>query len=205
MLKASRITLLFSALATATFTVHATVDVPPLRDGPPFPIKIGEERKSKRMMNGTEFTRTGRLINENTFEGTDSTGCVNTVSTKDIYAPNLTWKDCGQGPWSTGRAEDMRAKGALWPFKIGNEVHYQWKSINSSGQTNNRAFRSCEVTDTVMAEAAGKQYPSYRINCSGREPDMPSIKRPKKEGGIPPSRSYRPCPIKPAVLPPSRS
>jgi hypothetical protein len=60
----------------------------------------------------------------------------------------------------------MRVKGQLWPFKVGNEVHYQWKSSNAAGQTNHRAFRSCRVTDTVMAEAAGNSYPSYRVECS---------------------------------------
>ncbi len=147
-------------------TGHAAVDVPALREGPASTIKMGEQRKSKRLVNGEEIIQTGRLIEEHTVERTRTNGCVTTTSIKDFYAPNLTWNNCGEGPWSTGKAEDMKVKGQLWPFKVGNVVHYQFKSVNSSGQTNHRAFRSCEVTDTVMAEAAGKSYPSYRIDCS---------------------------------------
>ncbi len=146
--------------------VLAAVDVPALKEGPAFTMKLGEERKSKRRINGEEIIQTGRLLDESTIERSLSNGCVNTASIKDYYSPNLTWKNCGQGPWATGKAEDMQVKGQLWPFKIGNVVHYQWKATNASGQTIHRAFRSCEVKDTVMAEAAGKSYPSYQIDCS---------------------------------------
>ena len=145
---------------------HAAVDVPALREGPASTIKLGEQRKSKRLANGEEIIQTGRLIDENTIERTRTNGCVTTTSIRDFYAPNLTWNNCGEDPWSTGKAEDMKIKGQLWPFKVGNVVHYQFKSVNSAGRSNTRAFRSCEVTDTVMAEAVGKSYPSYRIDCS---------------------------------------
>ncbi|MFZ0105817.1 MAG: hypothetical protein WAK92_03045 [Thiobacillus sp.] len=151
---------------SAPLSVLAAVDVPELRSGPAATIKMGEERRSKRLVNGEEIIQTGKLIDESTIERSFSNGCVTTASIQDFYAPNLTWTNCGQGPWSTGKAEDMKIKGQLWPFKIGNVVHYQWKSSNASGQTNHRAFRSCEVMDTVMAEAAGKTYPSYKIACS---------------------------------------
>ena len=167
MYRTIRITLIACVIgASAPLSVLAAVDVPELRSGPATTIKMGEERKAKRLVNGEEIIQTGRLIDDNTIERTSSNGCVFTASTKDFYSPNLTWSNCGQGPWSTGKAEDMKVKGQLWPFKVGNVVHYQWKSSNASGQTNPRAFRSCEVTDTVMAEAAGKSYPSYKINCA---------------------------------------
>ncbi len=152
--------------ASIPLSIHAAVDVPAVREGPASTIKMGEQRKSKRLVNGEEIIQTGRLIDENTIERTFSNGCVNTASIKDFYAPNLTWNNCGQGPWSTGKIEDIKIKGQLWPLKLGNVVHYQFKSVNSAGQSNPRAFRSCEVTDTVMAEAAGKSYPSFRIDCS---------------------------------------
>lgn len=152
--------------ASIPLSVVAAVDVPALREGPASTLNMGEQRKSKRLVNGEEIILTSRLLDENTIERTFSDGCVNTASIKDFYAPNLTWNNCGQGPWSTGRIEEIKIKGQLWPFKVGNVVHYQFKSLNSAGQSNHRAFRSCEVTDTAMAEAAGKSYPSYRINCS---------------------------------------
>ncbi|MEW6678419.1 MAG: hypothetical protein AB1421_10900 [Pseudomonadota bacterium] len=145
---------------------QAAVDVPEMRSGPPLTIQMGEVRQSKRLVNGEAIVQTGKLLDGDTIERSFSDGCVTTATTKDFYAPNTTWTNCGQGPWSTGKAEDMRVKGQLWPFKVGNEVHYQWKSSNAAGQTNHRAFRSCQVTDTVMAEAAGKSYPSYRVDCS---------------------------------------
>ncbi|NWG86500.1 MAG: hypothetical protein HXY26_03150, partial [Hydrogenophilaceae bacterium] len=138
----------------------------PLRDGPALTIQMGETRQARLLENGTERTRTSWLLDADTIERAFSSGCSNTASNQDFYTPNLTWNNCGQGPWSSGKAEDMRVKGKLWPFKVGNEVHYQWKSTNGAGQTNPRAFRSCEVTDTVMAEAAGKSYPAYRVDCS---------------------------------------
>jgi hypothetical protein len=152
--------------ASIPLSVVAAVDVPALREGPASTLNMGEQRKSKRLVNGEEIIQTGQLIDENTIERTRTNGCVTTTSIKDFYAPNLTWNNCGQGSWSTGKIEDMKIKGQLWPFKVGNVVHYQFKSINSAGQSNHRAFRSCEVTDTVMADAVGKSYPSYRIDCS---------------------------------------
>lgn len=146
--------------------VQAGVDVPALRSGPPVDIQMGQVRQSKRLVNGQEIMLTGRLISEGVIERRFSDGCVNTASIRDLYAPNNTWANCGQGPWSSGKVEDMRIKGQLWPLKVGNVVHYQWKATNGEGQVNHRAFRSCEVTDTVMAEAAGKIYPSYRVDCS---------------------------------------
>lgn len=144
----------------------AAVDVPPLRDGPALTIKMGETRQVKLLVNGDERTRTGHLLDADTIERSFSDGCVTTAANKDFYSPNLTWSNCGQGPWSSGKAENMSIKGQLWPLKVGNVVHYQWKATNGEGQVNHRAFRSCEVMDTEMVKAAGKAYPAYRVECS---------------------------------------
>jgi hypothetical protein len=162
-----RIPFIVCAIASVQIPIaHAGVDVPALRDGPAVDIQMGQVRQSKRLVNGQENIQTGKLIDESTIERRFSDGCVTTTSVKDFYAPNTTWANCGQGPWSSGKVENMSVKGQLWPLKVGNVVHYQWKAINGEGQVNHRAFRSCEVTDTVMAEAAGKSYPSYRVDCS---------------------------------------
>lgn len=155
----------FAVVVTAKVSASSSIEVPEV-SGPPFTIQTGEERKARRLDNGQELVQTSRLIDENTIERSSSDGCTTTASTKDIYAPNLTWNECGPAPWGTGKAVDMKIKGGLWPLKVGNVAHYQFKVVNSAGGSNPRAFRSCEVTEKVMVEAAGKQYPAYKTQCS---------------------------------------
>lgn len=157
--------MLLATTASAAVSASSSVDVPDV-SGPPFTIQLGDERKAKRLVNGQELVQTSRLIDENTIERSFGDGCTVTAPTKDIYAPNLTWDNCGPAPWGTGKAVDMKIKGGLWPLKVGNVVHYQFKVLNSAGGSNPRAFRSCEVTEKLMVEAAGKQYPAYKTQCS---------------------------------------
>jgi hypothetical protein len=157
--------LVLAATSPGAVSASSSVDVPEV-SGPPITIQLGEERKSRRLLNGQEIIQTTRLIDANTIEWSSSDGCTTTASTKDIYAPNLTWDNCGPAPWGTGKAVDMKIKGGLWPLKVGNVVHYQFKVVNSAGGSNPRAFRSCEVTEKLMTEAAGKQYPVFKTQCS---------------------------------------
>ena len=142
---------------------HA-VDVPEV-SGSPFP-QPGEERKSLRLRDGKEVPQVGRLIDDSTLEVKRDDGCSWTVSTEDIYGPSLSWNNCSPGAWGTGRAEDVKREGQLWPLKVGNKVEYRFKNINSKGKVNRKAFRNCEVEDKMMVTAAGKEYPSYKVHCS---------------------------------------
>lgn len=144
---------------------NQTVEVPAV-SGPAFTIKPGEIRKVRHLRNGEEDIQTSRLIGDNVLERTFGNDCTVTFNTEDAYSPNLTWSNCSPGPWGTGKNMDIRKKGNLWPLKVGNVAHYKFTVINSEGKSNIFGFRSCEVTDTVMAEAAGKQYPTYKIHCT---------------------------------------
>jgi hypothetical protein len=145
--------LVLAATSPGAVSASSSVDVPEV-SGPPITIQLGEERKSRRLLNGQEIIQTTRLIDANTIEWSSSDGCTTTASTKDIYAPNLTWDNCGPAPWGTGKAVDMKIKGGLWPLKVGNVVHYQFKVVNSAGGSNPRAFRSCEVTEKLMTRGS---------------------------------------------------
>jgi hypothetical protein len=142
----------------------AAIEVPPV-EGPPSTLKAGEERHTKWLRNGRELVQISRLLDETTIERRESDGCITTRSNKDIYSPNLTWKNCNPGPWGSGNAEDMQIEGALWPLKVGNKVQYRFKTVNSMGQTNLSAYRTCEVTGTALAQAGGQEYPSYKTVC----------------------------------------
>lgn len=162
----ARLTLISLALSVVSLAYGTpNIDVPAV-SGSAYTIKSGEVRKAKHLRNGEEDIQTSRLIGPDTMERTFGNGCTVTFITEDVYSPNLTWSNCSPGPWGTGKAVDIRKKGNLWPLKVGNVVHYKFTVINSEGKSNIFGFRSCEVTDTVMAEAASKQYPTYKIHCT---------------------------------------
>lgn len=162
----ARFTLASLALSVAPLVYGApSIEVSAV-SGPAYTIKPGEIRKTKQLRNGVEDIRTSKLIGADTIERTFGNGCTVTFNTEDVYSPNLTWSNCSPGPWGTGKNVDIRKKGSLWPLKVGNAAHYKFTVINSEGKSNIFGFRSCEVTDTVMAEAASKQYPTYKIQCT---------------------------------------
>jgi hypothetical protein len=164
------ITSLSLALITTTVDANKTVDVPEV-SGPPTTLKQGEIRKTKRIRDGKEEINTARLLDDKTIEVSRDDGCSYTRSNEDRYGPNLTWTNCSSGKWGSGKVEDIKKEGQLWPFKVGNKVSYKYTAINSKGKKNKKAFRNCEVTGTELATASGKEYPSYKIECKEHSGD----------------------------------
>jgi hypothetical protein len=162
----SRFPLLLSLTVTVASIplIAQAVDVPEV-SGPPVTVQPGEVRKSLRLRDGREVPQSGRLIDDATLEVTREDGCSWTVATDDIYGPSLSWNNCNPGPWGTGKAENVRREGQLWPLKVGNKVKYRFHNVNSKGKVNRNAFRNCEVEDKVMVTAAGVEYPSYKVHC----------------------------------------
>ncbi len=152
-------------VAAAAFSpVSFAVDVPEV-SGPAVSVAPGEVRKTRRLRDGVEVSQSARLIDDNTLEATRDDGCAWTRSIEDRYGPSLTWTNCSKSPWGTGKAIDIKKDGQLWPFKVGNKVKYKYKAVNSKGKTNRNAFRNCEVEDTALVTAGGKEYPSYKVKC----------------------------------------
>jgi hypothetical protein len=141
------------------------VDVPPVT-GESVSVGVGESRKTLRLRNGKESPQTGVRVGKNKLEVTREDGCVWTRKVDDIYGPNLTWQNCSPGPWGSGRIEEVFKRGQLWPLAVGNKVRYEYDAINSKGKRNRKAFRECEVTGTEMIKAGGKEYPTYRVDCT---------------------------------------
>lgn len=165
MRKPIRAPIALAIIATAPGLATAEVEVPEVPASAFARLDSAPETRSRILRDSEEVIRTTRRIDDKTVERSDTSGCSFTFSTEDVYGPNLTWTNCSPGPWGTGRAEDISKKGQLWPLKVGNVVHYKFTTINSEGKKNTFAFRSCEVTGTAMASAAGKEYPSYKTEC----------------------------------------
>ena len=163
-------TTLSAVLITNIANANQSVDLPEV-SGSPYTLEQGEIRKTKRIRDGREEINAARLLDDKTIEVSRDNGCSYTFSNDDRYGPNLTWTNCGSGAWGSGKAEDIKKEGQLWPFKVGNKVSYKYIAINSKGKKNKKAFRNCEVTGTELATASGKEYPSYKIECTEHSGD----------------------------------
>jgi hypothetical protein len=140
------------------------VEVPPV-SGETVTVAVGESRKTLRLLNGEEVEQTAVRVSKNKLEMTRG-DCVWSRQIDDIYGPNLTWKNCSAGAWGSGRIEEVIKRGQLWPLAVGNKVKYEYEAVNSKGKRNRRAFRACEVTGTEMVTAGGKDYATYRVECT---------------------------------------
>jgi hypothetical protein len=141
------------------------VDVPAV-SGESVPFGVGESRKTLRLRDGKEVPQVGLRVSENKLEVTQDDGCKWTRPVDDIYGPSLTWENCSPGKWGSGWIEDVFKRGQLWPLAVGNKVKYEYRAVSSAGNKNNRAFRECEVTGTEMVKAGGKDYATYRVECT---------------------------------------
>jgi len=141
------------------------VEVAPV-SGESTPLKVGETRTSVRLRDGKPVEQTGKRIDRDTLEIVRGDGCTWSRAVEDIYGPNLSWNNCSKGAWGTGKAYDFKKSGQLWPLAVGNKVEYRFVTENSKGKKNRKAFRKCEVAGTEMVSAGGKDYPTYRVECT---------------------------------------
>jgi hypothetical protein len=146
-------------------TQAIAVDVPPL-SGESVPFGVGESRKSLRLRDGKEVSQVGVRVSANKLEVARADGCKWSRPVDDIYGPNLTWENCSSGKWGTGRIENVSKDGQLWPLAVGNKAKYKYHAVNSAGKKNKKAFRECKVTGTEMIKAGGKDYATYRVECT---------------------------------------
>ncbi len=96
-----------------------------------------------------------------------NTGCTYTTS-KDGFAPNYSWENCGDDGSSSGSQDVVLDKGSIWPLEVGNKFRFRVTNGRNSQGNSWRGTTKCKVSKAVRVRTSQGEYDTLKVSCSDK-------------------------------------
>jgi len=113
-----------------------------------------------QLKNGEPYSYTFLTLEEGVYTGEDSEGC-KFSGLDGTWGPSLSWENCGG---NAGSHNITRIKGSPWPMNVKKKFSFNFKGINSKGDTWT-GYRKCKVKSAVRVKVPAGEFDTYKIVC----------------------------------------